>query len=160
MKAFLQRHGAKLVPVLVTLVLLVVGLVFRAELVAWVSGEPMPSEPTYDTSVTAGPFTLGFELQPDPPRQNGNVLHVRVTDGDGNAVESAELTVRYVMPAMGSMQEMRGEADVADEADGRYEAEFDLPMAGSWTLEVEVAHDGASAATTLGLTVGTTGLTT
>ena len=160
MKAFLQRHGAKLVPVLVSLVLLVVGLVFRAELVAWVSGEPMPSEPTYDTSVTAGPFTLGFELQPDPPRQNGNVLHVRVTDSDGSGVDDADLTVRYVMPAMGSMQEMRGEADVGDEGDGRYEAEFDLPMAGSWTLEVEVSHEGASAATTLGLTVGTSGLTT
>ncbi|MCB9637249.1 MAG: efflux RND transporter periplasmic adaptor subunit [Sandaracinus sp.] len=160
MRAFLQRHGAKLVPLFVVLVLLVVGLVFRTELVAWFSGEPLPSEPTYDTTVSAGPFSLGLELQPDPPRQNGNVLHLRVTDADGDAVEGADLGVRYVMPAMGSMQEMRGEADVEDEGDGRYTAEFDLPMAGSWTLEIELAHDGASAATTVGLTVGTSGLTT
>jgi Cu(I)/Ag(I) efflux system membrane fusion protein len=73
-------------------------------------------------------------------------------------VDDARVGVRYVMPPMGGMSEMRGDADVDAEGDGQYVATFDLPMAGSWTIEVEVEAGERTGTATFSLTVGTRGL--
>ena len=89
--------------------------------------------------VTAGTLTIETAIEPDPPREKGNTLHLRVAGKGGAPVEGAEVKVQYVMPPMGSMAEMRGSADVADKGGGRYDARFDVQAPGSWSLEVEVA---------------------
>ncbi|HVZ34595.1 MAG TPA: efflux RND transporter periplasmic adaptor subunit, partial [Polyangiaceae bacterium] len=88
----------------------------------------------------------------------GNALVIEVKDASGNAVDGADMHVQYVMPAMGSMAEMKGEAKVTPEKDGRYRAVFDLPMAGSWTLNTSVSAPGGKLAQSFSITVGTSGL--
>lgn len=158
-QGLLRRHRHKIVPVLATLAALVLALVFWDELVAWFTGEPASGPPvTYDATAHAGGLEVAAALEPDAPRQEGNALHLRITEG-GEPVEGAEVAVTYVMPAMGAMPEMRGEADVEESGQGRYVARFDLPMGGSWSLEVEARADERDGEVVFGMTVGTRGLT-
>ncbi len=156
----LKRHRAKLVPAAIALVGLVLVALFWSNIAAWFSGQPMPSESQQaGTTAQAGPFQIEAALSPDPPRQEGNVLRLRVRDGSSEPVDEAQVKVTYQMPAMGSMQEMRGEADVEPKGDGRYDAAFDLPMGGSWTLKAEVQAGESSGEATFTMTVGRRGLT-
>lgn len=126
---------------------------------AWFTGEDIGSgEPSKMTRANAGTFTVEAALRPDPPKQKDNVLLIRVVDAADKPVKDAQVTLTYVMPAMGSMAEMRGSGSVTAKNDGRYEARFDVPMAGSWTLEVGVTSGGASGSARLQMTVGTSGL--
>jgi Cu(I)/Ag(I) efflux system membrane fusion protein len=87
-------------------------------------------------------------------------LIINIKDKKGEPVEDAKVAVRYSMPAMGSMPEMKGEAQVEEEDDGRYRAKFDLPMGGTWTLDLDIKTEKQGAATArYTLTIGTKGLT-
>ena len=142
-----------IVPAVLLTAVLVAGIVFRRELAAWFSGE-RGGATSASVRAEAGDLTIDAALRPDPPREKGNVLVIIATDAAGKPVDGATVTVTHTMPAMGSMPEMRGTASVSGKGEGRYEARFDLPMAGSWTLEVAV--DGRSAR--FQMTVGTPGL--
>ena len=142
-----------IVPFVLLIAVVVAGVVFRDELAAWFSGE-RGGATSASVRAEAGDLTIDAALRPDPPREKGNVLVISATDATGQPVDGATVTVTHVMPAMGSMAEMRGTASVSAKGGGRYEARFDLPMAGSWTLEVAV--DGRSAR--FQMTVGTPGL--
>lgn len=155
----LKKHRHKLVPVVVTVVGLIAIAIFWRDISAWFTGQPSATGAgSPATTVQAGPFQVGTTLAPDPPREKGNTLRLRVTAGDA-PVDYANVTVTYRMPPMGSMQEMRGEADVEARGDGRYDAEFDLPMAGSWSLQISIEHEQRSGEAIFNLTVGTRGLT-
>jgi membrane fusion protein, copper/silver efflux system len=128
-------------------------------LIAWFTGEATSGgETSKATRTKAGPFSIEASLRPDPPKEKGNTLVVRVHDANGKAIERAELTVTARMPAMGSMPEMRNTARVLAMGDGHFEARFDLAMGGSWTLEARVAAAGASGTARFQMTVGTSGL--
>ena len=107
----------------------------------------------------AGDFMVTAEIRPDPPAEKGNALRLRVADAQGAPVENAKVEVRYLMPAMGAMPEMRGKGHVKTIGGGRYVADLDFPMGGSWTVLVKVGAGGAVAETTYGLTIGRRGLT-
>lgn len=107
----------------------------------------------------AGGVMLEASLDPDPPRQKGNALRLTVKDAQGAPREGAQVSLRYFMPAMGAMQEMRGEAEVEPLGRGRYRARFDLPMDGTWTLDLAVRSEGSSAQVGYRITVGRHGLT-
>jgi Cu(I)/Ag(I) efflux system membrane fusion protein len=131
---------------------------YRRELIGWFTGESVDSGAASKmVRATAGSFMVEAALRPDPPKEKGNSLLVEVLDAAGKPVEDAELTVTYVMPAMGSMPEMRGTANVTHD-DGTYKARFDLPMGGSWTLEVRVRRGATSGSARFQMTVGTSGL--
>jgi Cu(I)/Ag(I) efflux system membrane fusion protein len=139
-------------------VLAVLGVVFRAPLIGWFTGGSTASGTrSAPVSTSAGPFAVEAAVSPDPPREKDNTLHLRIA-ADGQPVAGATVTVRYVMPAMGSMQEMRGGADVREDGDGRYRARFDLPMGGSWSLEIDVAAGGRQGSARYSFTVGRRGL--
>lgn len=106
----------------------------------------------------AGPFTLEAQLQPDPPVEKGNSLVIQLRDESGKPVEGAELAIMAKMPAMGSMPGMNSAAMVASEGAGRYRAAFDLPMSGTWTLEVAIKATAGSATVRYSITVGSPGL--
>lgn len=139
-------------------VVAVLVLVFHKPLIRWFSGgERSSGAHSAAVRTTAGPFGVEVSLAPDPPQQKGNTAHVRVTS-DGKPVGDATLAVRYVMPAMGAMAEMRGNADVHKEGDGRYRATFDVPMGGTWSLEIDVAAGGRTGAARYSFTVDRRGL--
>lgn len=157
----LSRHRHKVVPATVLFVLALVTFVFRAELVSWFSGETLPTAgtPSPGTKLDVGPFAVTARFSPDPPRQKGNTLVVHVRDMNDQPVEGADVSLRYRMPPMGSMQEMKGEADVASRGDGRYEAKFDLPMGGSWELTLGIKKGERGGEAVFNMTAGTPGLT-
>jgi len=107
----------------------------------------------------AGGLTLAASLDPNPPRQKGNTLRLTVKDAQGAALDDAQVALRYFMPGMGAMQEMRGEAQVEPQGQGRYRARFDLPMSGAWTLDLDVRSGASSAQASYRMTVGSRGLT-
>lgn len=155
---FLNQHRRKLLPLTLTVLALVVAVVFRQPLTAWFTGEPVGDTASEAVETRAGDLRIATSLVPDTPRQKGNTVEVAVKDASGAPVEGAEVEVGYVMPAMGSMQEMRGSADVKDAGEGLYRGSFDLPMAGSWTLEVSVNTAQTSAEAAYSFTVGSKGL--
>ena len=152
----------RIVKLVVIAGVLAVAAVFGGRhLIAWFTGEDAGGGATSKVErASAGAFQVEAALRPDPPKEKGNTLVVRLADRAGESVDDAEVTVTYVMPAMGSMPEMRGTAEVSDKGSGRYDARFDLPMGGSWTLEVKAARGGTSGSARFQMTVGTTGLKT
>src|SRR6188508_917447 len=136
LRTFARRHR---VAIGLAILAAVGAIVFRRPLVAWFTGEPMGSgSASAPAKAQAGALAIEASIHPDPPRQKGNTLHIALTGERGAAVERAKIQVVYVMPPMAGMAEMSGAADVAEKGDGRYDARFDLPTAGSWTLEVKV----------------------
>lgn len=111
--------------------------------------------------VTAGTLTIETAIEPDPPREKGNTARVVVNDASGAPVTGAQVRVEYEMPAMGSMAPMRGGADAVEQGAGRYAADFDLPLGGSWTLYVSVksASTSTSGIARYLLAVGIAGIT-
>jgi Cu(I)/Ag(I) efflux system membrane fusion protein len=139
---------------------LLVGLVFRRSLVAWVGGQPMAGVEGVATAARVGPFSVEAMLSPDPPRQKDQTLVLSIRDRDGRPVDDAAVEVAYDMPAMGAMSEMKGGATVAHQSGGTYRARFDLPMGGSWTLRASIRSSAGTGVESLGMTVGSLGLTT
>jgi Cu(I)/Ag(I) efflux system membrane fusion protein len=147
-------------PAILAALLMIVALIFRHDLVAWFTGAPLEGGSTSSGSrVTAGALTIEVALQPDPPREKGNRARVKVSTANGQPVTGATARLDYVMPAMGGMQEMRGGGDGTEDGGGRYSIPFDLPMSGSWTIEVHVQAKEGAASARYTLRVGSSGLT-
>ena len=140
------------------LALVIAAFVFHKPLVAWFSGRNTGGSEGKSVAAKGGPFTLKAALDPDPPRQQGNALVLDVKDASGKPVEDAKVDVFFDMPAMGAMSEMKGGAKVSNEKGGRYRAEFDLPMAGSWTLKTSIHSKDGDAVQDFTFTVGSAGL--
>ena len=147
-----------LVPLAIVGVLVVLAIVFHARLLAWFTGEHTGGAWSAPSVVTADGWKIAASITPDPPQQKGNRVRVEVKDGAGRPVEGANVAIAYDMPAMGSMPEMKSKFTATSSAAGVYEASFDLPMAGSWTIIADVSAAGSSASARYTLTVGTKGL--
>lgn len=99
-----------------------------------------------DTAYAVGPFQITAYFQPDPPRVGTNTLTLTIRDTDGQPVEDATIDATATMPAMGAMPEMRSQGQVTTEGKGRYRLMFDLSMAGSWPLTLNIrTPDGREA---------------
>ena len=138
--------------------LLVAAIVFHRPLIAWFTGKNLGGNEGKPASMSAGPFSLTAALDPDPPQQKGNSLVLVVKDVSGKAVDDAKIEVFWDMPAMGGMAEMKGGAKISHEKEGRYRAEFDLPMGGSWTLKTTIHAPQGDASQDFTMTVGSAGL--
>jgi Cu(I)/Ag(I) efflux system membrane fusion protein len=115
------------------------------------SGEPLL------TGHSSG-LSWNLWLSPDPPKQKGNTVWVEVLGGDGKPVVDADVTLGWVMPAMGSMPEMKGNADVIKEGPGLFRITFDFPTNGTWTLDLTITTPQSSAKGEYTATVGSKGL--
>jgi Cu(I)/Ag(I) efflux system membrane fusion protein len=92
---------------------------------------------------SSGPFQVSADFRPNPPRTGRNELVLALRDANGAPVEGAHIEGAAVMPAMGTMQEMRAKAEVSELGGGRYRLDFDLSMEGGWPLSLDVrAPDG------------------
>ena len=134
-------------------------LLVAAALVLLVAGcardAPPAGEPAL--SVRAGGVGVRAWLDPNPPQQDTTVW-LELRDPQEQPIEGARVSVGWSMPAMGSMQEMKGDASVVEVGPGTYRAPLDLPMTGSWSLPIAVETPVASARLELALNVGTPGL--
>jgi len=104
-------------------------------------------------------LALEVRTVPERPRVGGNQLDLLLRDAHGAPVDDAHVSVRVHMHAMGSMPAMGGAAGVEKTGNGRWRADFDLAMGGTWAVEVQ-AHrpDGGMLGAEGSLTVGAPGL--
>jgi len=93
-------------------------------------------------ALVAGKFRIVVNVNPERPRIGRNKLSIQVMDENGEPVSGAKIRAIAEMPAMGSMQAMREPADISESAPGQYQGVFELPMAGSWPLAVDVEKEG------------------
>jgi len=112
-----------------------------------------------DARVEAEGIVLEASLEPDSPKVGANALALALRDAEGRPLEGADVEVAVRMHAMGAMPAMGGPVPVSARGGGRYEAEFDLTMGGTWQVEVAARPPGAALLRAQGaLTVGTPGL--
>jgi len=107
--------------------------------------------------------TAGIEIRattaPTSPRVGENELRIELRDADGRPIEGAALEARVQMQAMGAMPPMGGAARVSELGGGRYRADYQLAMGGTWRVELRAKPPSGPAAAAEGsITVGTTGL--
>jgi Cu(I)/Ag(I) efflux system membrane fusion protein len=108
--------------------------------------------------VESGDLSVRAAVEPDGLRVGENVLWLELRDAQGRPVR-AQVDVAVRMHAMGTMPAMGGPARVRELGDGRYRADFDLEMGGTWQLEIEArAESGRTAEAEGSLSVGTKGL--
>jgi RND family efflux transporter MFP subunit len=158
LSTLMRRYRHQILPLFLLIALVSGSIVFRHELRAWFTGQPLGTRRAPMTVTQAGTLQLALQVQPDPPQQHGNVVHLQVQDATGAPVDAEEVSIVYSMPAMGSMPEMRGTAEVSKEASGRYRADFDLPMGGTWTLETTATTPQGTQTARHTFTVGSPGL--
>lgn len=102
---------------------------------------------------------LRVAVEPAVPRVGENRLWVELRDAEGRPIEDAELGVKVHMHAMGSMPAMGGPARVQARGEGRYRADFELDMGGSWQVELSARTPaGSGVRAEASLLVGTRGL--
>ncbi|HEX5065101.1 MAG TPA: efflux RND transporter periplasmic adaptor subunit [Myxococcota bacterium] len=109
--------------------------------------------------VRSGDAELRARVEPETPRVGENALLLELVDADGKPLAGAVVRVRVHMHAMGAMPAMGGPAAVREEGPGRYRADFDLGMGGTWQVEIEIEPPGARTLRAEGsLTTGRPGL--
>lgn len=92
--------------------------------------------------------SIEFTSEPTPMVRGHNKLLVTLRDSKGAAIAGAQVTVSFymaAMPAMG-MAAMRAQGAGADQGNGVYAAEIDLPSGGTWKMTINAAKDGRSIA--------------
>jgi Cu(I)/Ag(I) efflux system membrane fusion protein len=115
------------------------GLVWLAWFVACGGG----SEPA--ARVRTDALQLDVSLDPAEPRVGKNTLRLVLLDTSGAPVSTAEVRAKVQMHAMGAMPAMGGPASVEALGGGRYRADFELDMGGTWLVEID-ARSGAERA--------------
>ena len=93
----------------------------------------------------AGPFRISIRNRPEIPSVGDNTLTITVQDTLGKPVAGARLEAQIVMAAMGAMPRMESRGEVREGAPGRYEAKYQLQMAGEWGLHVRIQDAGGMA---------------
>ncbi len=112
-----------------------------------------------ETVVRSDALTLAVTLDPKAARAGKNTLYLELHNAAGLPVSGAEVSTKVHMHPMGGMAAMGGMATVSEEREGRYRANFDLDMAGTWLIEVRLqSPSGDSLAADGSLTVGIPGL--
>ncbi|MGC1507171.1 efflux RND transporter periplasmic adaptor subunit [Ketobacter sp.] len=121
--------------------LIVTFVAIQADWGAMFSSLSHPITTTNSDFVQAGPFQVAVNVEPGTPQVGENRIVILVRDQFGKPVSGAMVRAVGEMPAMGAMPAMRAQADIQESTAGVYEGDFDLPMAGSWPLAVDVATD-------------------
>ncbi len=109
--------------------------------------------------VDAGGIEIRAMAEPASPRVGANQLVIELRDAQGAPLEGADLEAKVHMQAMGAMPPMGGPAQVSELGGGRYRAEYQLDMSGTWQVEVRAKPASGPMASAEGsLTVGAPGL--
>jgi hypothetical protein len=113
--------------------------------------KPMPEMkgmPAPPAGAAAGKVKIELATKPKAPVVGKNTLVVTVRDPSGTPVTDAGVAITYGMPPMRGMAAgMKLEAEAKHRANGEYEAEAQLPMAGSWNVTIVVTRGGENLGT-------------
>ena len=116
-------------------------------------GAAPAGDATAGTVISPGEVADGlvvmFGTEPNPPEKGDNAIRVIVTRSDGSPVVAGTVTAVFSMPAMPSMNmpEMRSDAALQHEGEGRYRGIGQLSMAGTWNVAIRVAEGAKEVAT-------------
>ena len=147
-----ERSHSRVILALVVVVAALVGvglLVLR-------EGRPGPAAPV--AIARGADLELRASVHPDVPRHGGNQIRFELRDAQGAPVDDTELDVRHSM-SMAGMADMARSARAERLGNGVYQADLDLPMSGTWQLEIDATRAGTVVAIAGGsLTTGTPGL--
>lgn len=98
--------------------------------------------------------------KPNPPEAGENTLTIVLKDEAGKSIDNAKVKLLLFMPAMGTMPRMDEKAKVTAKGSGTYEATFDLPMGGTWEINLDVERDGRHTLSHHSITTGIPGVAT
>jgi Cu(I)/Ag(I) efflux system membrane fusion protein len=120
---------------------------------------PACSDHSTPVRVRAGDVEIVASVSPRDLRVGKNELVVELRDPNGEPISDADVEVAVKMGAMGAMPPMGGPASVESIGDGKYRADFQLDMGGTWQVQVHAKpKSGAMASAEGSLTIGTPGL--
>jgi Cu(I)/Ag(I) efflux system membrane fusion protein/cobalt-zinc-cadmium efflux system membrane fusion protein len=87
---------------------------------------------------------IALRTVPDPPTTGENQFEATVTDANGKAIDDAEVSVQFYMPAMPtmSMPAMKSETKLSPAGGGVYRGTGQVMMAGKWDATVTVTRGG------------------
>ncbi len=110
-------------------------------------------------AVHADGMTIEVAVEPASLRVGENTVWLELRGEDGRAAAGAEVEVSVRMHAMGAMPAMGGPAAVTELGGGRYRADFELGMGGTWNIEIAARIAAGPTARVEGsLTVGSPGV--
>ncbi len=91
---------------------------------------------------------LDFSTEPSPPRKGGNTFRLKLTEGSGQPISGAQVTVTFFMPAMPTMgmAAMKSTATLTDKGNGLYEGTGELGSGGTWQVTITAQKNGQTLA--------------
>ena len=90
------------------------------------------------TTYYAGSYKVQLKLSPDKPRVANNTLSFLIRNEQDEPVSNTQINAMAIMPAMGTMPEMRERVEIETQSNGVFQGQFSLPMNGSWPLSIEI----------------------
>jgi YtkA-like protein len=89
-------------------------------------------------SVKSGELTITLSSPTGELKSGENDLMITFFDGAGKPVDVGAASLNFHMPAMGSMAEMNDRSTLTTtETPGKYRAQVNIEMAGSWEAQVK-----------------------
>ena len=110
---------------------------------------PPPPPPSGGSAQAAAKANIEFTTSPSPPRKGQNTVRIKLADADGKPITSAEVRVRFFMPAMPAMgmAAMQSVFTLTDQGGGFYEGRGQLQSGGTWQVTVIARKNGQTLAT-------------
>ena len=110
---------------------------------------PPPPPPSAGSGQAAAKANIEFTTSPSPPRKGQNTVRIKLADADGKPITSAEVRVRFFMPAMPAMgmAAMQSVFTLTDQGGGFYEGRGQLQSGGTWQVTVIARKNGQTLAT-------------
>ncbi len=100
-------------------------------------------------------------LTPNPisPEVGENTLDILLKDSKDQGIDKAELILNLYMPAMGAMPRMEEKSKIVAKGKGVYQASYELPMGGSWEIDLSIKEGSEESIFHYSLTTGLEGIT-
>lgn len=96
----------------------------------------------YELTKKAGDYNVVVRFDKNAPAAGNNKLDISIKDASRKAVTDAMIVVHYSMPAMPGMPAINYKTDAVLKGSG-YQANINLSMAGSWTLDIRATRGQA-----------------
>ena len=98
----------------------------------------------YESQKSVGDLKITLKVDRYPLVKGDNTLSLQIAEQSGKAVTDATVNVRYSMPPMSGMAPMEFNTQAAPKGGG-YSFAANVPMEGSWKVEVTVTQPGKTA---------------
>ncbi|MCX5853471.1 MAG: FixH family protein, partial [Deltaproteobacteria bacterium] len=107
----------------------------------------------YMVTKKAGNYMVHVKMDKNPPVTGKNKMEINIQDVKSAAVTDATVTVDYGMAAMPGMPAMNYKAKTELKS-GRYLANLDFSMSGSWFINIKITRDGKTQLVKLNVDIG------